>query len=185
VTSTDDTTTETRMTYLGVPFVSEVNPSGHRRTPQRPIEELEPLLIAVLQDPVISAFGWTQYTPYFNDGEPCIFSVGTPWFTTVGGRQPDEEDERGWGFEEDSFTISHHPTLGHQPSRFGYVADVYQRTWEGEYVGEHEQSWKRCRALSDAIESEAFDDALLAKFGDHAQVVIRPSGITVSDYSHD
>jgi hypothetical protein len=25
--------------------------------------------------PELKGFGWTQYTPYFNDGEPCEFSV--------------------------------------------------------------------------------------------------------------
>jgi hypothetical protein len=25
--------------------------------------------------PNVKAIGWTQYTPYFNDGEPCVFSV--------------------------------------------------------------------------------------------------------------
>lgn len=178
--------TETRMTYLGVPLISEIDPSESRgKTPQKPIEELEPLLLAVLRDPIISAFGWTQYTPYFNDGEPCYFSVGTPWFATVGGQQPDEEDENGYEFESDSFTISHHPTLGDRPSRYDRIDGQLVRVWSGEYVGEHEESWERCRALSDAIDSEAFDDALLGKFGDHAEITIRPSGITVSDYSHD
>jgi len=26
--------------------------------------------------PEIKVIYWTQYTPYFNDGEPCVFSVG-------------------------------------------------------------------------------------------------------------
>lgn len=25
--------------------------------------------------PNVKAIGWTQYTPYFNDGDPCVFSV--------------------------------------------------------------------------------------------------------------
>jgi hypothetical protein len=25
--------------------------------------------------PALSSFGWTQYTPYFNDGEACYFGV--------------------------------------------------------------------------------------------------------------
>jgi len=27
--------------------------------------------------PDLKTFAWTQYTPYFNDGEPCYFSVNT------------------------------------------------------------------------------------------------------------
>jgi len=26
--------------------------------------------------PEIKAIGWTQYTPYYNDGNPCVFGVG-------------------------------------------------------------------------------------------------------------
>lgn len=25
--------------------------------------------------PGLESFGWTQYTPYFNDGEPCVFQI--------------------------------------------------------------------------------------------------------------
>ena len=28
------------------------------------------------KNPDITAFTWVQYTPYFNDGEPCEFGVG-------------------------------------------------------------------------------------------------------------
>src|ERR1044072_2458439 len=28
--------------------------------------------------PVVSKFGWTQYTPYFNDGDECVFGIGEP-----------------------------------------------------------------------------------------------------------
>lgn len=32
-------------------------------------------------DPRIEAVGWRQYTPYFNDGDPCKFSIdGDLWF---------------------------------------------------------------------------------------------------------
>lgn len=27
--------------------------------------------------PEIEEFSWTQYTPYFNDGDECIFGVGS------------------------------------------------------------------------------------------------------------
>jgi hypothetical protein len=26
--------------------------------------------------PTVQAIGWTQYTPHFNDGDPCVFSMG-------------------------------------------------------------------------------------------------------------
>lgn len=42
--------------------------------------------------PEISAFSWTQYTPYFNDGDECVFSAHTdyPTLTLVSGDDKDE-----------------------------------------------------------------------------------------------
>lgn len=43
-------------------------------------EKSQGLIEAVIHEslqsaPQISSFFWTQYTPHFNDGEPCLFSV--------------------------------------------------------------------------------------------------------------
>lgn len=32
-------------------------------------------------NPQVSMIEWDQYTPYFRDGDPCYFSVCTPFFT--------------------------------------------------------------------------------------------------------
>jgi hypothetical protein len=68
--------------FLGIPIDGDIT-RGDKRVPQRPLSELEPLIRAVLDDPTMHSFGWTQYTPYFNDGEPCVFGVNEPWFRTV------------------------------------------------------------------------------------------------------
>ena len=34
-------------------------------------------------NPTIAAVKWAQYTPYFNDGDPCIFRVGDPQIKLV------------------------------------------------------------------------------------------------------
>jgi hypothetical protein len=39
--------------------------------------------------PLASAIRWRQYTPYFNDGEPCVFRVGE---VHVLRREPTKED---------------------------------------------------------------------------------------------
>lgn len=33
--------------------------------------------------PKLNSFSWTQYTPYFNDGEPCEFSVYKDYITVT------------------------------------------------------------------------------------------------------
>ena len=35
------------------------------------------------KNPGITGVVWTQYTPYFNDGDTCEFSVGEPTFTNA------------------------------------------------------------------------------------------------------
>ncbi len=211
--------TSTHTSFLGIPVDGDINRSSDR-TPQRPLSELEPLIRAVLADPTIHSFGWHQYTPYFNDGEPCVFSTGDVWIRTVDdvekpepsqeqvdtleklrdalhdglvstatfdqayrdvyghaeGEEPDDEDDETY-----SMYYSEHPTLGHRPYTYtGRYEKVY-----GDYVGPDEARYDRCKALSDAIHSNAFDDVLLDAFGDHARITVTANGITVEEYSHD
>lgn len=183
------TDTATHKNFLGIPVEGDIT-RGSSRKAQRPLAELEPLLRAVLNDPRIHTIGWTQYTPYFNDGEPCEFSVGQPWFTTTGLPKLDEEtgaptDQHDLGEDDDDFegysyemsTYSRHPTLGGVLSRYNQP--------EQPYAGPDEALWNACKELSDAIEGGEFEDELLEAFGDHAEVRIRASGITVDGYSHD
>lgn len=47
--------------------------------------------------PVMTSFSWSQYTPYFNDGDPCLFGVNCSkdeiWINEVQGYEREEEDE--------------------------------------------------------------------------------------------
>lgn len=44
-------------------------------------------------NPDIGALKWTQYTPYFNDGEPCEFSVNSDFDVLLGKYVTPEEDD--------------------------------------------------------------------------------------------
>ncbi len=50
-------------------------------------------------NPTILGFRWQQYTPYFNDGEPCVFRV-YDLECRVANAEPGE-DEDGWLSEWD------------------------------------------------------------------------------------
>ena len=43
--------------------------------------------------PQIEAMSWVQYTPAWNDGEPCEFSVCDPTFAIAGVGEDEDEDE--------------------------------------------------------------------------------------------
>lgn len=191
--------------FLGIPIHGDINP-GDKRARQRPLEELEPFIRAVLDDPYIHSFGWEQGTPYFNDGDPCVFSVGDLWFRTVDDLEQwrvgePRVDEDGDEVEEDEYDVESnfrvtsgsleikdwgdgHPSLGKR--EYDWVGDYPDRVKVyGPYEGEHEASYTACLALSDAIDSEEFDDVLLVAFGDNTRIVVKATGITVDEYSHD
>lgn len=96
--------------------------------------------------PNVSAIRWAQYTPYFNDGDPCNFSVR----------------EASARFESDEFLDS----------------------WEMEQKGfaaENETLGK----LEGFLQSDAFEPVMQAIFGDHVEVTVTPTEITIDTYSHD
>lgn len=91
----------THKSFLGLPVEGDIFESP--RVEQRPVEELAPIIQAALDDPNIVEFGWEQFTPYFNDGDPCVFSVYEAWFRTEADRGLDDSELRVWG--------DYHPTI--------------------------------------------------------------------------
>jgi hypothetical protein len=45
--------------------------------------------------PGLKAVKWTQYTPYFNDGDACVFGVHD-WYARVGGQETGGDDDDGF-----------------------------------------------------------------------------------------
>ena len=45
------------------------------------------------ETPKLKSFAWSQYTPYFNDGDTCYFSANTDYLTINGDNDDDDEDE--------------------------------------------------------------------------------------------
>lgn len=118
----------------------------------------------------LESFGWTQYTPYFNDGEACMFYANTDYLKI----NDEYADDSGW--------IS---TMN--ITKFG--------TWNRElkvYEGrEEEPNSNYNQRLVDANSEicdflQNFDDDFyLSKFGDHAEITVTKNGLDISDYDHD
>ena len=162
----------TTRTFMGMPVEGDIN-EGDKREKQRPLEDLQPILQALLDDDGVIEFGWGQYTPYFNDGEPCTFSTSGTWVRT----SADVEVER-----TSDLDVGYHPTLGERPATFNRETRSYDY---GAYEGPDEARYERARALAKAIDGGEFLDVLLEAFGDHAEVTIRRDGIQVEFYDHD
>lgn len=161
--------------FLGIPINGDIT-RGSDRVEQKPIEELQPILQAVLDDPTIAEFGWRQSTPYFNDGEPCTFGVHGTWVRTDADKDADEDELEMWG----------HRTLGKVTTTWGDDPTTNRRVAESEtYEGPDRARYDRCKALEKAVEGGAFDHVLLDAFGDHANITVRRDGIQVEFYDHD
>lgn len=185
--------------FFGIPVEGDIT-RPESRVPQRPLEELAPLMQALLDDEAIEWFGWRQYTPYFNDGEPCVFSVYGSLAVMLRESYREVRCET-CRIPRQSPDHLYCPKCGTALT----PADDDEDVWEGveysgvlgkrsynsttkshdAYEGPDEARYDRCLALENALDSGAFDDVLLGEFGDHAQVQVSRDKITVTEFSHD
>lgn len=129
------------------------------------------------KNPGVTAFVWTQYTPYFNDGETCEFNVNEVTFTNA----PDPENVR-WeeyeGDEEGVWTATNVKyALESDREWYKETADLIRKSG-----GVNAAS---CELMSRAISSSEMEDVMLAMFGDHVKVIATREGFEVDDYDHD
>jgi hypothetical protein len=148
------------------------------------------------QAPKLKSVSWTQYTPYFNDGEECTFSAHTSDLY-VNDRHPDY-DEDGELKDDEIFV---NPTLyivlkTEEDVRINKeLAEKTKYTWYAKAgigdsgltpnpkydIDAHRVSSEISEVLS-SIPDEFFKDL----FGDHAKVTICSNGtLDVEDYDHD
>jgi len=160
-------------TFLGLPVEGDIN-EGDKREKQRPLEDLQPILQALLDDEGVIEFGWKQYTPYFNDGEPCTFRAYGAWVRTAADADVDDRYELEIDYS--------HRSIGKRPKTWNSAARDYDY---GAYEGPDEARFDRCHTLDRAIDGGEFLDVLVDAFGDHAEVTVRRDGFQVEFYSHD
>ena len=121
--------------------------------------------------PKVMSIEWTQYTPYFNDGEPCEFGVNEFYLRTV----------------KDGPEVSHYDCM-YLHSAMG------DERWSDERleVGLTDEDAARVGPIVRSL-NEA-EDVFLFAFGDHAKVIAKPvrDGDTVTgvdfeveEYDHD
>lgn len=137
--------------------------------------------------PLLDSFGFTAYSPYFNDGDACTFSAHTdsPYingYDEYGVENKTEEDDEkhvmDGNFEPregDSFIWD---KVGKWDYSKGYKA--HQKTW---IDGEKEID-DMVKAVKDFLSS--FDDDVWEELiGNHVIVRISKDGIETEEYNHD
>jgi hypothetical protein len=198
------TETKPRKNFLGIPVTGDIQ-HADKRVAQKPLDDLAPVMQAVLDDPTVASFSWIQYTPYFQDGDPCVFGVNdalsvvlvddantTPCASCGRQLSPVAYDCPGCDTENPAYDADYdedESAAGVEcNSALGKRYDTYNSTkahHPGSYDGPDEARYDRCLALEKAICSGAFDDVLLEHFGDHCTVTVSRDGISVSEYSHE
>lgn len=126
------------------------------------------------ENPSINAVIWTQYTPYFNDGDECVFSVSEPCFTNASSENLN--DVSPWGeYEGDNDDI------------------VVFTEWEvsrrnsniPDFIKSLQINVRSIEYLSSMLQSENMSDIMLETFGDHCRVTATRDGFEIVEYEHD
>jgi hypothetical protein len=125
------------------------------------VKELFHVAVAELfkENPKLTSISWTQYTPYFNDGDTCEFSSGHDYCDINGVNEDDWEDEDE--DEEDSES---------EDSELPEVTEAEMKVLK-KVVSDFMKHWD--------------DDDMYDLFGDHVQVTVTAKGIETEDYEHE
>lgn len=131
------------------------------------------------KNPGITGVVWTQYTPYFNDGDTCEFSVGDPTFTNAPVDELNEvrwgeyegEAENVWACENVSYVLeSDRPYYTETANMIRAAGGVDAAS---------------CSLFAKAIGSSEMEAVMEAMFGDHVKVIATRDGFDVEEYDHD
>lgn len=126
--------------------------------------------------PGLTAIRWNQYTPYFNDGEPCEFRVNEPYFTNV----------------KDLDRLSSYGELNDEKEGDAEVSfsSPYNIDWKTKVKTSNlPESMKGCEEILEnfriAFNKSEMEEVLLGMFGDHQVVTATPDSIETEEYQHD
>jgi len=109
--------------------------------------------------PKLENFSWTQYTPHFNDGEPCEFSIHNDCDYTYNG------------VEINSSATSYKGGLNKEGKEAGFESEKEANDLE--------------EVLSDFVSKlEEMEETVRACL-DEGRVIVSREGVEVEDYDHD
>lgn len=164
------------------------------------------------RNPSVVAIRWTQYTPYWQDGDTCTFSANDPELQLF-ATEEDEDDER--------YFDGHQGLLRRRNHHVEEIAEIEAEIAAGEPAKDDRRHYYRRRRgpddiarskaeivkIDELIEQaggvEAYtkivadfeaaanviksikDADLEIVFNDHVQVFVTKDGVTVEEYEHD
>jgi len=178
--------------FMGLPIQGEFSPE--KQISQLPVEQLYPIVQAVLNDPDVERFGWRQHIPSFNDGEPCEFTVGDFWVQPADSIRGSEEDCRYCGSSEHPCDCEPETVFGFPEYGSDTVFGRMEYSWADDpetgtrkyndptYEGPDPERYERLHALYCAIEGGQFDHALQEQFGNNIRISISKHLVEITEY---
>jgi hypothetical protein len=147
--------------------------------------EFPKLLTPLMEESLhIKDISWTQYTPYFNDGDECTFGVNTDYLYVNG------DDEANVYREVKSVKIKNEEDLERDKQICEELGYRHYKKKIGDYGYkkniEYSKSEDKILKNIKKVLSQIPDDFYKDLFGDHSKVTITKEGvIKVDDYEHD
>lgn len=130
-------------------------------------------------NPEVAAIRWSQYTPYFNDGDPCVFGVNEiDAIRFVAGATLPSDAEVYYGEDDDD------DYDGVTAGTAWYEAYGIGRTWDNdkrEYT--YEPIGRSLEDLDRKLQNMA--DILQETFGDHVRITATRDAFDVQECNHD
>ena len=136
--------------------------------------------------PSLESFSWVQYTPYFNDGDACVFSANTDSIYIN-----DEDDTTNiHGIERFVEEVLNKENTIKRLNSEMYKSshkEYYQyriKEIESANLDDLKVKLNMVKDITDVLTSMD-DDTLQEVFGDHVKVVVTRDGIEIEEYEHD
>lgn len=121
------------------------------------------------KNPGVKAITWTQFAPYFNDGDPCTFSVDDPYFTNAEGS--DINDIRWGQYDGDKENI--------------WCEDSFDPRWCKVVAADVGVDADSCKELSRLLQCNVMVDVMEATFGNDATIIATREGFRIEGCEHD
>lgn len=126
----------------------------------------------MIDNPLLEGIRWTQYTPHFNDGEPCVFEVNDLSVRFDESVQPRIEDHY-----DDNFIIT---------GPYGEIDDEFFKEKSDIFNFKEIKTLQKATKEVELLFEKLRDSTNMAEqFGDGVQVTVTKSGVEVEDYDHD
>lgn len=167
-------------TFAGLPVEGTIERYTETGKSQRPKEELEHILRDVWSTPGMDEFKyieWDQYTPYFNDGDACVFHSTEVRLVPYKVKEYNSDE-----LVDPDDLHEHYEDVEGPVSLWSVKWDNNPRNTTGESRNKH--LFPVIDALS-PIEDGSFDVVLNGAFGDPSTVRVYRDKIVVSYYDHD